>query len=338
MNYNDHINLLLNPDASSQFTAIDLFSGCGGLALGFAATGFSTIGYEIDTNCCSTYEANLKHECINTALDEETVYRMADIVIGGPPCQPFSVGGLQKGVNDVRNGFPSFISAIKQLNPDIWVFENVRGLLYKNKWYLDKIISELESLAYIVDVNFVNAVNYGVPQNRERIFVVGHRGVFRFPKKSERVIASGEALGDMIYTATEDSKFLTPSMDRYVANYEKASKCINPRDLNLEKPARTLTCRNLAGATGDMHRIKLPDGRRRRLTTREAARLQTFPDWFVFSGKESSVYKQIGNAVPPLLSYAIAQSVKEYLLSDFRYSQDEILNKGSYLQAELQFS
>ena len=125
-------------------------------------------------------------------------------------------------------------------------------------------------------------------------------------------------------------------MDKYVENYEIASKCINPRDLHLHKPARTVTCRNLAGATGDMHRIRLADGQRRRLTPREGARLQSFPDWFEFTGKETSVFNQIGNAVPPMFSYALAQSVRRYLDEAERLDVSEISSRRMPSQLQLQ--
>lgn len=94
-----------------------------------------------------------------------------------------------------------------------------------------------------------------------------------------------------------------------MAAYEKKSQLVTPRDLHLDRPARTVTCRDPAGATSDMHRVRLPDGRRRRLTVGEGARLQSFPDWFMFSGTETDMYNQIGNAVPPLFARALARSV-----------------------------
>jgi DNA (cytosine-5)-methyltransferase 1 len=204
------------------------------------------------------------------------------------------------------------------------MFENVRGLFYQNRWYLDEIIRVLEGLDYVVEIQLLNAVNHGVPQNRERIVVVGHRGEFTFPAKRPKVVTAGEALGELAFSCPPESKFLTPSMDAYVARYEKASKCINPRDLRLDRPARTITCRNLGGATGDMMRVRLSDGRRRRMLEREGARLQSFPDWFEFMGNETSRFDQIGNAVPPLLAYELATRIRAYLESDFRLSREEV--------------
>lgn len=306
---------------------IDLFAGCGGLALGFEAAGFKTIGYEILKDACGTYNKNLHGICSEVFLTPETeLQEGASVIIGGPPCQPFSVGGNQLGNNDKRDGFPSFLSAIERYSPKLVIFENVRGMLYRNRTYLDEIINELKKLSYIVDFKILHAERYGVPQKRERLFVVAHRGKWAFPAPITRFpYTTGEALEDLVHEIPPNAKFLTKSMDEYIAKYELKSKCTRPRDLNFLAPSRTLTCRNLVGATSDMIRIKLRDGRRRRLTVREGARLQSFPDWFEFCGSEGSQFNQIGNAVPPLLGKAIAESVKKYLDSKFEYYENEII-------------
>lgn len=318
MEYWEEINNKLKPwiDNDLNKTVVDLFAGCGGLSLGFEANGFKTIGYEMDEQASNTYNKNLIGECFNEKLTVESVYPKADIVIGGPPCQPFSVGGKQLGLKDSRDGFPIFLSAIRQLDPEVLLFENVRGMLYKNKWYLKEVIAELENLGYYLNYALLNAVNYEVPQNRERVIVIGSKQKISLPKKINRKVTAGQALGELAFQFDENSKFFTKSMDKYVSNYEKASKCINPRDLYLDKPARTLTCRNLAGATGDMHRVKLKDGRRRRITVREAARLQSFPDWFEFLGTETHKFNQIGNAVAPNFAYHLALNIKNHLMGE----------------------
>lgn len=321
MQYWEEINDKLKPwvDTDLNKTVLDLFAGCGGLSLGFEANGFNTIGYEMDQNATATYNENLLGECFNEKLTTEKNYPKADIIIGGPPCQPFSVGGKQLGLKDSRDGFPIFLSAIRQLEPEVLLFENVRGMLYKNKWYLKEVIEELEKLGYYASYALLNAKDYEVPQNRERVIVLGTKEKNRLPKKINRKVTAGEALGELAFQFDENSKFFTKSMDEYVARYEKASKCINPRDLYLNKPARTLTCRNLAGATGDMHRVRLKDGRRRRITVREAARLQSFPDWFEFIGTETHQFNQIGNAVAPYFAYHLAANIKNYLSNEPNY-------------------
>lgn len=301
--------------------ALDLFAGCGGLALGFEAVGFRTVGYEMLPEACATYRRNLKADCRMVLLRPDTEYpRGAAVIIGGPPCQPFSVVGEQKGRRDDRDGFPAFLAAVQQVRPRLAIFENVRGMLYRNRDYFEGIIGRLRDLGYRVEWQLLNAVAYGVPQNRERLFVAAHRGGWQFPEPTHlpRLVTAGQALGELARSVPEGSRFLTPSMDVYVARYEKKSKCIRPRDLHLDQPSRTVTCRNLHGATGDMLRVRLDDGRRRRLTVREGARLQSFPDWFTFCGSEGDQFNQIGNAVPPLLAKAVAKSALTYLRSEER--------------------
>lgn len=324
--YKAYINEVLRPNITEPTKVIDLFAGCGGLSLGFEAAGYETIGYELEEAAVATYNRNLIGKCHLQRLEVGFNYPEADIVIGGPPCQPFSVFGNQKGMEDARDGFPIFIDAIKQIQPKVFMFENVRNLAYSHKWYFDLIKDALSKLGYIIDFRCLNAVNYGVPQNRERMIVVGHKSSFQFPILHKDKVTVGEAIGDLIDVVKDENKILTPRQDEYIAAYEKKSSCINPRDLYPDKPARTLTCRNLAGCTSDMQRVRLKDGRRRRLVVREAARLQSFPDWFEFEGTETKQFYQIGNAVPPLLAYQLALMIKETYALPVK-SNEEIISR-----------
>lgn len=333
MLYVTKINELLRPAAQFPYTALDLFAGCGGLALGMEAAGIDTIGYEMDNCAVATYNANHHGQCYVKTLTSTTkfsdlVTAPVDVIIGRPPCQPFSVGGHQRGAEDTRNGFPIFLNAVAELQPRMFLFENVRGMLYANKWYLDQIMEELRDLGYMVEVKLFNAVNYGIPQNRERVIAVGHRGNFQFPSPQRQKITAGEAVGDTMHELLDEARLLTESQDKYIKNYEMASKCINPRDLYADRPVRTVTCRNLAGATGDMHRVRLPDGRRRRLVVREGARLQSFPDWFKFEGPETKQFYQIGNAVPPLFALQLANAMRQALDEPDFFSVEQIKAKS----------
>lgn len=340
--YLDFINqeLQLSQKPEKNPLVIDLFAGCGGMALGFEAVGFQTVGYEMREDASATYQHNLRGLCNQVILTLNTdLVNTADVIIGGPPCQPFSVGGHQKGLKDSRNGFPIFINAVERCRPQIAIFENVRGILFRNKTYFEEIVLALRNLNYIVEWEILNAAHYGVPQRRERLFCIAHQGGWQWPKRTHfhSPYTAGEALGELAFLAPPNSKFLTPSMDEYISKYEKASKCIKPRDLHLNLPSRTVTCRNLSAATGDMMRIRLPDGRRRRLTVREGARLQSFPDWFEFKGSEESQYNQIGNAVPPLLAKALASSVKAYLDNRTQIPLKEACLLSQPVQLSLEF-
>jgi len=318
---------------------LDLFAGCGGLALGFESVGFSTVGFEIDGDACETYRSNLEGDCVQLELQPGTPeVDGAEVIIGGPPCQPFSVGGRQLGLRDSRDGFPAFLWSVETYRPKLAIFENVRGMLYRNKAYLGEIISALQKLGYVVESKILNATHYGVPQRRERLFVVAHRGGWEFPTPTVVTpYTAGDALGALASSIPDEARFLTPSMDEYIARYEKKSQCIRPRDLHLDAPSRTVTCRNLAGATSDMLRVRLPDGRRRMLTVREAARLQSFPDWFDFHGAASRQLYQVGNAVPPLMARAVADAARACLSSGIELSAAEIRSANVPVQGALQF-
>ncbi len=299
----------------------DLFAGCGGLALGFEVEGFRTYGFEMKSHAVATYNMNLCGSCEETMLSVGMPEGQADVIIGGPPCQPFSQIGYQRGKRDDRDCFPIFLDAVNRIRPKIAIIENVRGLLYRNKDYLRQVISELERFGYEVDADIFKTLNYGVPQKRERVVIVASRVGWLWPEPfTTQAVTVAIALGESPLHFDSESRFLNPNMDRYIAEYEKKSQCTRPRDLHLDKPSRTVTCRNLGGATADMLRIRLPDGRRRMLTVREGARLQGFPDWFKFQGTLYEQYEQIGNAVSPLMSLALAKQVKRFLDSPIHHT------------------
>lgn len=297
--------------------AIDLFAGCGGLSLGFECAGFRTAGYEMKAPAVATYNANLAGHCAAQMLevgDPPDSDEDVDVLVGGPPCQPFSQIGYQRGHRDPRDGFPIFLDAVRRLRPKVAIIENVRGLLFRNKDYLRAAGAELERFGYRVDARLLNTAHYGVPQRRERVVVVASRVGWEWPDPAvDEPVTAGIALGGLAQQVTDESRFLTESMDRYVAAYERASHCVRPRDLHMDQPSRTVTCRNLGASTSDMLRIRLPDGRRRMLHAREGARLMSFPDWYDFQGKPYDQAEQIGNAVAPLLSLSLARRVMRAL-------------------------
>lgn len=317
MSYIKKISEALRADKSIGVKVLDLFAGCGGLSLGFEAVGFDTIGFEVNKDACDSYNRNLRGECYCTNLSLNSKYPEAEILIAGPPCQPYSVAGRQNGAKDKRNGFPVFIDAIEKVQPAVCIFENVKGMVYKNKHYLERLIQDLNELGYNVKSKIINAKDYYVPQTRERLFVVGfkERKSYDFPTPIGSAINVRTAIGNIRTKVPKDTIVLNSRMDNYIRKYEIASNCVNPRDISFTKPSRTVTCRNLSGCTGDMMRVKLKDGTRRTLSVREAATIQSFPSWFRLSGSVQSKLNQIGNAVPPMVSYHIALSIKQQFCS-----------------------
>ena len=304
------LNAVLKPCNAFEFSAVDIFSGAGGLSLGFRARGFAVSGFDSDPVAVETYNGNVG-EAVASTLQEGSIVPRADVLLAGPPCQPWSRAGTRLGEADHREGLLVTASIMERMKPRALVVENVPELARGNgRRYLDAFVSRVKASGYRVFEREMNAADFGVPQNRRRVFVVAiRRRKFEFPDPLPRRISAGNAIGRTAHKAIRSPRWLTPAMEVYVRRYERASKCKRPRDLHLDRPSRTLTVRNLVGATGDMLRVQLNNGRRRMLTVHEAARLQSFPDWFKFAGSQSKQFEQIGNAVPPLLSYHIAGAI-----------------------------
>lgn len=311
------MNSQLRRETAVGLKTLDLFCGAGGLSLGFWACGFDVVGIDHSADAVSTYSNNLGSAvCIN--LDEESSLPHADVIIAGPPCQPWSRAGKRLGDLDERDGLAVIMRAVREIHPAAVVIENVPDLArFREREYIDDFETKLSGLGYAVAEFVLNAADYGVPQNRRRIFITAIRGTKALdppPPWSETVTVQ-QAIPATCRSEAPDSQLVTDSMSSYIERYEQASGCRTPRDLHLDRPSRTLTVRNLIGATGDMMRLRLSDGRRRTLTVKEAARLQSFPDWFRFRGSSRSQLEQIGNAVPPLLAHALANSVRECIVT-----------------------
>lgn len=325
------VNSLLTPGARPVLQALDLFCGAGGLSLGFRACGFDVRGIDACRDAVKTYSANLgRADCED--LFGATYFPAADVVIAGPPCQPWSRAGNGKGGEDERDGLSLILDAVRRIRPLAVVVENVPDLARrKRREHLNCFEKALEGLDYLIEEWVLNAADYGVPQNRRRVFIAGIVGADSIgrPKTWSEKVEARRAIPGTYWREVKGTRPVSEGMNAYIDRYERASGCRTPRDLHVDRPARTLTVRNLSAATGDMIRLRLPNGTRRTLTIREAARLQSFPDWFLFSGSQCSKFKQIGNAVPPLLARAVAEAVYQRLVGRAK-GMEQGFQEGSY--------
>lgn len=298
---------------------VSLFSGCGGMDLGFKG-GFRMFGRfykrlpfeivwanDLNEKACQTYYKNLKHKIhVGDIWDlMNTLPNNADVIIGGFPCQDISVNGNRLGINGKRSGlYKAMVEAIKRVKPKAFIAENVKALMGNSLW-LRQVINDFESLGYTVNCSLYQAADYGVPQTRERVFLVGTApDVKSFTKpKQERSI-------DNWMTAEEAISDLEKrSLDRtinHIWSFANRSPHQGSRKLLLGRPGYTIR----AECHGNIQfHYKLP----RRISMREAARIQTFPDSFTFLSGLRETERQIGNAVPPILAWHVAKSVLDCL-------------------------
>lgn len=303
----------------NKFTIISLFSGCGGMDLGLVGgfdflnqhydkTGFEIIwANEINANACKTYRKNLGDYIVEGDIktEIENLPKYADIVVGGFPCQDISINGKMLGVNGKRSSLYSYIvEAVKCVKPKIFIAENVGGLLLKqNEYSLNKILVDFNSLGYNVDYALYRAEDYGVPQTRERVIFVGtQKDLPRFipPKPTVKTpVTAKEALQDL-ENMPQDRAF------SHIWSNANVSGEQGNRRLIADRAGYTIR----AECHGNIQfHYSLP----RRISMREAARIQSFPDTFIFPCGLRETERQIGNAVPPVLAWHIAQQVKAVL-------------------------
>ena len=326
--------------------AIDLFAGAGGLSYGLQAAGWKPLAAcDFDSRACATYRANVDADifCGDIRKVDWTQFRgKVKLVAGGPPCQPFSVAGNQLASADNRDMLPEFVRAVKEVSPPLFLMENVAGLVSaRNLPYFEKRLNELRELGYEVIFRVLNAAVYGVPQERLRVIVFGsaYGGAVRFPVRTHGTLARAHrAAGEALEAVPSDLP--NPAITTYAKNpvvrpSPWAGMLVNGggRPINLSRPSQTIP----ASAGGNRTHILDEDGvlfeyhqhllnggkvrsglvpNVRRLTARESARLQSFPDSFSFHGERSSVYRQIGNAVPPMLAKAVGKSLIAALEND----------------------
>lgn len=353
----------------NSLSSISLFSGAGGMDLGFENAGFEVNwSNDFDKNACETYKNNFSsiNECgpIEDYFNKLRNFTEIDCVFGGPPCQGFSVAG-KMDLNDPRSKLVyEFIKIIKIVRPRSFVMENVPSLavLDKFKIFRRELIQEALDSGYSVDLKVISSSLFGVPQERKRMFLVGVLGdhkidlVNRMKKYFKNLMSTYDAICDLGVQGTEknpktSNAVVTLAASPVLRKSPYAGMLFNGagRPINPKRPSPTLPASMGGNKTPIIdERLYYDDGfdwvheyhkhlssggkpygmndtpaSLRRLTIKEAARLHGFPDNFKFNGGNSSIYKQIGNAVPPKLAEVLGSIILD-ILSGKEYVSDQL--------------
>ena len=340
---------------------ISLFSGCGGLDLPFHRAGFKCVwANDIDEDACLTFSRNITNSivCGDICKFERSQIDSipdADIITGGFPCQDFSVIWKRPGLDGDRgNLYLNFLKFVRQKRPKVFIAENVKGLLSANNYKaIDKIIRDFEDISpgYLVKPKLYKFAEFGVPQFRERVIIVGIRKDTEFnfrhplpsfgPERNEPYRTAGEALID-VETVSQNNEHMRiqprtveilkripkggnfSSIPKDSPYYVKGMISHVYRRIDPDRPAATLIAAGGGGTWG----YHYPEPRA--LTNRERARLQSFPDDFIFEGTSTEVRRQIGNAVPPDGVVALIKELIPLFMGS--YKKTDIHEIGSELQ------
>lgn len=351
-----------------EFKVLDLFCGAGGLSWGLHKNEYfkTVVALDFDEKAADTFKNNMPQTevvvgDITDASVKEKIIELShkndvNMIVGGPPCQGYSMKGKKLGLEDPRNFlFREYLSIVDRLQPEVFIIENVKGLLLAaNGWFRDEIIQTIEGLGYNVTVGVLNAADFGVPQSRERtIFICSKSGQIPLPDATvSKKITVRDAIEDLAYLNSGEGEFeqeyITKAQSAYQIRMREGSqklynhKASNHKQIAIDKLKLIPPEQGKEYLPEEMHgnqKFKTTWGRlkwdavsptidtrfdassngtnnhpflHRAITPREAARIQSFDDRFVFVGSKVYVRKQIGNAVPPLLAKALADQIAKY--------------------------
>ncbi len=340
-------------------TVLDLFCGCGGLSHGFIEAGYEVVlGIDCWKDAIETFIHNHNNSIGLVAdlfsetaeqISEKTGVIRVDVIIGGPPCQGFSIAG-KRIVDDERNHlYKSFVNFVDYYKPKAFILENVPNIVSMGNGVVkDNIIEDFEKLGYKVVYKVLMASDFGVPQNRKRAFFVGIKGdvEFEFPTKNiEYLITAKEAISDLPESTIIDGKEYPKNAESIYQNLiRKGSKGVFNHQITVHNE-QTIEIISLVPDGGNYKNLPIELHQTRKVniawtrlnskkpsftidtghnhhfhyefnrvpTARESARLQSFPDSFIFKCGKTSQLKQIGNAVPPILAQVLAERLIKYL-------------------------
>ena len=353
-----------------NFKILDLFCGAGGMSYGMHKNNHfvTKVALDINEKVAQTFKNNnteaelvigdIQDKGIKEKIIHLSKKNNVNMIIGGPPCQGFSLKGKKLGLDDPRNFlFLEYLHLVEELNPEIFVIENVKSLMStSNGWFKNQIINKIENLGYKVSVGIIKASDFGVPQNRERvIFLCSKDKKIELPLPTiNKPITVREAIEDLAYLESNEGCFEQDYITKAKSKYQKAmradsNKLYNhkasnhseiaiyklslippekgkeflPEDLlgkqkfnstwgrlKWDMPSPTIDTRFDAASNGTNNHPFL----NRTITPREAARIQSFDDSFIFYGNKVDIRTQIGNAVPPLMAKAIADQIYKNIL------------------------
>lgn len=328
-------------EKENNLNVIDLFCGAGGMSEGFQQAGFNVVlGIDHIPTFVETFKKNHKNaEGISGDIRELSVEKLKkivgdkkiDVIVGGPPCQGFSMAG-RRDQKDPRNSlFMEFVRIVNGFKPKYFVMENVKGMLSmktaKGENVINLIEEEFKKIGYKVKYEVLIAADYGVPQKRQRLIIIGtntKKGI-TYPKQTHSELAFNTLDGEKILhwkgvsSVILDKKEVDKSFfhsQKMICGFKKRKEKhlskgngFGAQYLKMDKPSYTISARYWKDGADAL--VKYSDDEIRMLTPLECARIQSFPDHYEFVGSKKDIYTQIGNAVPPLLGKAIAEELKK---------------------------